>query len=128
MGPRHRRGLDQPDVLRRKNPGHRTFAFESYVCQRMFSGFHRQSFGLATLEECSAWDSRQFFDEFARLKSIAMNQSLGVRPSPVAQFCRANYLSLVHPKMESSFGDLDLIAMASSGRGFPGSEFFAGFA
>uniref|UniRef100_A0A804L115 DUF641 domain-containing protein n=1 Tax=Musa acuminata subsp. malaccensis TaxID=214687 RepID=A0A804L115_MUSAM len=88
-------GSIQPDVLREKEPSHRTFAFESYVCLRMFSDLHHQNFGIGTLEECLAWDRRQFFNEFTRLKSIAMNQSLGGLPS---------------------------------GRGFPGSEFFAAFA
>ncbi|WOL09148.1 hypothetical protein Cni_G17901 [Canna indica] len=122
-------GSIQLDVLRQGKPSHRTFAFESYVCSKMFSDFHHQSFGLAALGECSAWDRRQFFDEFTWVKSIAMSQTLGRRPSPVMQFCRAKYLSVVHPKMESSFfGDLDQRATVSSGWGFPDSWFFAGFA
>ncbi|XP_065009835.1 protein GRAVITROPIC IN THE LIGHT 1-like [Musa acuminata AAA Group] len=122
-------GSIQPDMLRRRIPGHRVFAFESYVCRRMFSGFSHQSFGLSSLEECSGWDRRQFFDDFTRLKSIALDQNPGCPPSPAAQLCRAKYLSLVHPKMESSFfGDLDHRETVGSGWGFPASEFFAGFA
>ncbi|RWW24997.1 hypothetical protein GW17_00010692 [Ensete ventricosum] len=122
-------GSIQPDMLRRIIPGHRVFAFESYVCRRMFSGFNHQSFGLSSLEECSSWDRRHFFFDFTRLKSMALDQNPGCPPSPAAQLCRAKYLSLVHPKMESSFfGDLDHRETVGSGSGFPAAEFFAGFA
>ncbi|WOL14146.1 hypothetical protein Cni_G22926 [Canna indica] len=121
-------GSIQPDV-RRKKPCHWTFAFESFVCRRMFSDFHHQSFGLSAMDECSAWDRRQFFEEFTRLKSMTVNQTLRCMPSRAAQFCRGKYLALVHPKMESSlFGDLDQRAKVSSGQGFPDSEFFGVFA
>ncbi|XP_074586294.1 uncharacterized protein LOC141841982 isoform X3 [Curcuma longa] len=59
-------GSIQADVLRRGKPGHRTYAFESYVCRRMFSDFSHQSFALSVLEECSTWDRRKFFDEFTQ--------------------------------------------------------------
>lgn len=120
----------QADVLRRGKPGHRTYAFESYVCRRMFSDFSHQNFGFSVLGECSAWDRRKFFEEFTQVKSLAVNHILdGPRPSPVAQFCREKYLSLVRPKMESAFfGNLEKREAVSSGRGFPDSEIFAGFA
>ncbi|KAG6497275.1 protein GRAVITROPIC IN THE LIGHT 1-like [Zingiber officinale] len=123
-------GSIQADVLNRGKPGHRTFAFESYVCRRMFSDFSQQNFGLSVLGECSTWDRRKFFNEFTQVKSLLMNHILdGPRPSPLAQFCRAKYLSLVRPKMESAFfGDQKKRAAVSSGKDSPDSEFIAGFA
>ncbi|XP_042408332.1 protein GRAVITROPIC IN THE LIGHT 1-like [Zingiber officinale] len=123
-------GSIQADVLNRGKPGHRTFAFESYVCRRMFSDFSQQNFGLSVLGECSTWDRRKFFNEFTQVKSLSMNHILdGPRPSQLAQFCRAKYLSLVRPKMESAFfGDQKKRAAVSSGKDSPDSEFIAGFA
>ncbi|KAJ6824010.1 uncharacterized protein M6B38_130130 [Iris pallida] len=120
----------QPDVHQR--PNHLVFAFESFVCQKMFSGFQDHNFGLSSLEEQSSWDQQQFFVEFNDSKSLKLKQFLsspkGIT-SGLGKFCRAKYLGLVHPKMEASFfGDLDQRELISSGRGFPETEFFMGFA
>ncbi|KAG1335280.1 protein GRAVITROPIC IN THE LIGHT 1 [Cocos nucifera] len=123
-------GSIQPDVLRRK-PGHRIFAFESFVCQKMFSDFHRRDFNLSSSADRSAWDQRRFFEEFSDLQFVSLKQVFDRKGqnSALGKFLRAKYLSLVHPKMEASFfGDLDQRALVSSGRGFPESAFFAGFA
>nr|CAD1843221.1 unnamed protein product [Ananas comosus var. bracteatus] len=77
------------------------------------------------------WSRRRFFDEFTELKSARAKHFLdaGTPRSPLGRFYRAKYLTLVHPKMESSFfGDLDQRALVSLGRGFPDTPWFAAFA
>ncbi|URD86311.1 hypothetical protein MUK42_24219 [Musa troglodytarum] len=44
-------GAIQPDVLCSNKPAHRTFAFQSYLCQKMFSNFQHKSYNLAALED-----------------------------------------------------------------------------
>ncbi|XP_072965443.1 protein GRAVITROPIC IN THE LIGHT 1-like [Typha angustifolia] len=113
-------------AARRSKPGHHLFAFESYVCNKMFSDFHRRDFNLTFLEERSKWDGRRFFEEFTLLKSANPKQLFD---SAFGKFCTTKYLSLVHPKMEASFfGNLEQRALLSSGRGFPESPWFAEFA
>ncbi|KAJ6853939.1 uncharacterized protein M6B38_100185 [Iris pallida] len=118
-----------PDVHQR--PKHLIFAFESFVCQKMFSGFQDRNFGLSSLEGQSSWDERQFFVQFNESKSAKLKQLLSSpkgMSSGLGKFCRAKYLGLVHPKMEASFfGDLDRRELISSGRGFPETDFFTGF-
>ncbi|RZS07452.1 hypothetical protein BHM03_00038294 [Ensete ventricosum] len=114
----------QPDVLLlRKKPAVRTVAFQSYVCQKMFSGFHHQHYDLAALGDRSTWGRRQFFDEFTELNRLGSNRKLSQQHPGIAKFLRAKYQALVHPKMESSF-------FGSLGRGaaVQDSAFFAGFA
>ncbi|KAG1330269.1 protein GRAVITROPIC IN THE LIGHT 1 [Cocos nucifera] len=123
-------GSIQPDVLRRK-PGQRIFAFESFVCQKMFSDFHLRDFNLSFLADRSTWDRRRFFDQFTELKFVKLKQVFDgeSQKSALRKFLRAKYLTLVHPKMEVSFfGNLEQRALVSSGRGFPETAFFAGFA
>lgn len=120
----------QPNLL--KKSGHRVFAFESFVCQKLFSNFHNQDFGFEHLEEQLSWDKHKFFKEFMELKSAKAKQLLSSqkrRSSWFGGFCRAKYLTIVHPKMEASFfGDLDERGFVSSSHEFPKSEFFLGFA
>ncbi|KAJ6811941.1 uncharacterized protein M6B38_151475 [Iris pallida] len=120
----------QPDVHRR--PDHLAFALESFVCRTMFSGFQDRDFGLSSLEDLSSWEQQQFFVEFNDSKSVNLEQFLACPKgisSRLGEFCRAKYLSLVHPKMEASFfGDLGQRELMSSGRGFPETEFFSAFA
>uniref|UniRef100_A0A1D1XR23 Putative serine/threonine-protein kinase WNK4 n=1 Tax=Anthurium amnicola TaxID=1678845 RepID=A0A1D1XR23_9ARAE len=123
-------GSISPDVLCGK-PEHRAFAFESYVCGAMFSGFQHHDFDLGAGAVGPSPDRRGFFDEFVEVKSANPSEILGTQngESPFAGFCRAKYLSLVHPRMEGSFfGGLEQRTLLSSGRGFPGTEFFLGFA
>ncbi|CAL9059294.1 protein GRAVITROPIC IN THE LIGHT 1-like [Musa acuminata AAA Group] len=123
-------GAIQPDLLRRKKPGHRTFAFQSYVCQGMFSDFHHRSYNVAALKDRSAWGRRRWFDEFTELSRVGSNQKLSQR-SAIAKFATAKYQALVHPKMESSFfgsRDRERSPAGSTGRDFPDSAFFSGFA
>lgn len=120
----------QPDVHNR--PTHKIFAFESFVSQKMLSNFHCRDFGLAPFENRASWEPQKFYAEFTELKSAKTKHLFATpkgRSYGFCKFCRARYLTLVHPKMEASFfGNLDQRELVSSGRGFPESEFFAGFA
>lgn len=74
------------------------------------------------------WRRSQFFDEFTELRDIISRQKLWQHPA-AGKFLRAKYLSLVHPKMESSFfGNLNHRDAVSSGWSLPDSAFFARFA
>lgn len=123
-------GAIQPDVfpLKKPKPAHWTFAFQSFVCQRMFSDFHHKSYNLPGLEERETWGWHEFFNEFIQLRHVEKVPEL-CQNSAIAHFFRIKYLALVHPKMESSFfGNLDQRIMLSFGQGFPNSAFFTGFA
>ncbi|XP_073007658.1 protein GRAVITROPIC IN THE LIGHT 1-like [Typha latifolia] len=113
----------QPDVVLRDS-SHSIFSFESYVCTKIFSDFHRKDFSLRSLEKRRAWDRRKFFEEFMGLEEGRKAVSLGFE-----RFCREKYLGIVKPKMEVGFfGDLEQRALVRSGRGFPETEWFTGFA
>ncbi|KAK6145216.1 LOW QUALITY PROTEIN: hypothetical protein DH2020_022036 [Rehmannia glutinosa] len=71
---------------------HKKYAFEAYVARRMFHGFSRQP--------C-------FMDNIMSLEDpiVALVED---PQSSFAEFCRAKYLLVVHPRMEESFfGNLD---------------------
>lgn len=132
-------GWDVTAAARAVHPGvrllktsHRRFFFESYVCQKMFSNFHYRDFNLSFLDERSGWDPQRFFEEFTVVKSLKTKQLLDGKDAQwegFGKFCRAKYLSVVHPKMEASFfGRLEQRALVSAGPGFPDSAWFAEFA
>ncbi|KAG1346539.1 protein GRAVITROPIC IN THE LIGHT 1 [Cocos nucifera] len=120
-----------PDVVLWK-PEHRIFAFESYICQKMFSDFHHHDYSLSSLKDCANWNQQQFFDEFVKLKSLKTKHVLDGKVAATSglwNFCRAKYLSLVHQTMEVAFfGSLNHRSLVISGRGFSDSEFFLAFA
>ncbi|AAF88110.1 putative protein gravitropic in the light 1 [Arabidopsis thaliana] len=95
-------------------PSHRCFAFESFVCGKMFENFGAPDF------------SRR--EEFEKLRSVDPIQYLTRNPgSSFARFVVHKYLSVVHAKMECSFfGNLNQRKLVNSG-GFPDSGFFATF-
>ncbi|KAL9251678.1 GRAVITROPIC IN THE LIGHT 1-like protein [Drosera capensis] len=95
--------------------------------KEMFDGFHFPNFSL--------WSGRQpgqnnmqrwFYDSFNELRSSRVNDYLAHKPkSTFAKFCRAKYLRLIHPKMESSFfGTLDQRNLVEAGE-FPQTPLFA---
>ncbi|CAA7408589.1 unnamed protein product [Spirodela intermedia] len=111
-------GSIAPDVLRGR-PEDRSFAFESYVCRIIFSGFHLRDFELGHGGAAGRPPS-SFLDEFLDLKDADLGEILR-RPSPLSEFCRVKYLALVHPAMEASFGgqtQRDLLS-SSGGGSFP---------
>ncbi|CBI20173.3 unnamed protein product, partial [Vitis vinifera] len=103
----------QPSVVFLKAT-HRCLAFESFVCREMFDSFHFPNFSLP--------------NEFIKLKSTRVKEYLAQKPkSTFGKFCRAKYLKLVHPKMESSFfGNLSQRSIVNSGK-FPDTPFFTSF-
>ncbi|CAE6051121.1 unnamed protein product [Arabidopsis arenosa] len=94
----------EPDVVYAKRP-HKKYAFESYICQRMFSGFQQKNFS-----------------------DMDPLDALGTNPdSNFGIFCRSKYLILVHPKMEASFfGNLDQRDYVTGG-GHPRTAFYQAF-
>ncbi|XP_043700288.1 protein GRAVITROPIC IN THE LIGHT 1-like, partial [Telopea speciosissima] len=119
----------EPNVVYAK-PNDECFAFECFLCREMFDGFHISNFSLPNVYEPER-DQRQsyFFARFTELKSAKPMEFLTQKPrSPFGKFCRAKYLKLVHPKMESSFfGDLNQRNLVNAG-GYPETAFFATFA
>ncbi|CAO2833313.1 unnamed protein product [Amaranthus hypochondriacus] len=109
---------------------HICFAFESYVSKEMFDSFHIPNFALPneSLPEHKHC-RRLFFERFTELKSVKAKDYLCQKPkSTFGKFCRAKYLRLVHPKMESSFfGDLAQRNLVKSGE-YPETTFFSTFA
>ncbi|GMJ11397.1 hypothetical protein like AT1G53380 [Hibiscus trionum] len=106
------------------------FAFESYICREMFKAFHHHYFSLFGISIPDGEKHPQvFFDRFMELKSLKVKEYLAMKPkSTFAKFCRAKYLQVVHPKMESSFFDnLSSRDMVSSYE-FPDTTFFTLFA
>ncbi|XP_020082441.1 uncharacterized protein LOC109706049, partial [Ananas comosus] len=112
-----------------RHPRHRSFAFVSYVCHRMFSDFHHRDFNLKPLAERRAWDRRRFFREFSHVRSATARQVLdgGLVGSPgFDQFRRAKYASVVGPKMEAALFSSSAAAAAAGGS--PETEWAVGFA
>ncbi|KAJ6333072.1 hypothetical protein OIU76_025427 [Salix suchowensis] len=110
-------------------PDDKCFAFESFVSREMFDGFHLPNFSL--LEESLPEKKNQqqvFFRRFTEMKSAKATEYITLKPkSPFASFCRAKYLQLVHPQMETSFlGNLSHRSLVNSGE-FPDTSFFATF-
>ncbi|KAJ3703975.1 hypothetical protein LUZ61_007680 [Rhynchospora tenuis] len=116
-----------------KSSAHRSFYFESYICNIMFSDFHKKDFNLEFLQDREKWDSTKFFHEFMSMKSLTTKEILHGSEDNFTigfkLFLSAKYLSMVQPKMELSFfGDLDQRNMIKSCREYPNSEWFMGFA
>ncbi|XP_057997645.1 protein GRAVITROPIC IN THE LIGHT 1-like isoform X1 [Hevea brasiliensis] len=106
------------------------FAFECFVCREMFDGFNLPNFSLPSdsLPERKN-KQRHFFRRFTELKSVKAKEYLAEYPkSTFAKFCRAKYLQLVHPQMETSFfGNLSQRSIVNSSE-FPDTNFFTSFA
>ncbi|XP_042023091.1 protein GRAVITROPIC IN THE LIGHT 1-like [Salvia splendens] len=87
-----------------RNPSHKCFVFESFVCKQMFDGFN-----------CPDFSSEKAMPERDKRHVLFLNryiELISAKPkSPFASFCHAKYLRVVHPKMEASlFGSLESIA------------------
>ncbi|XP_052178634.1 protein GRAVITROPIC IN THE LIGHT 1 [Diospyros lotus] len=111
------------------NANHRCFAFESFVCREMFDGFNYPYFspGKGSLPEQPKL-KQLFFNRFTELKCMKTREYLARKPkSSLGKFCTSKYLSVVHPKMESSlFGNLSQRNVVKSGE-HPETTFFATF-
>ncbi|CAA7050692.1 unnamed protein product [Microthlaspi erraticum] len=118
----------EPDVVYAKRP-HKKYAFESYICQRMFSGFQQKSFSVDSESVVGDDDDTEsFFSQFLALKDMDPLDALGTNPdSNFGKFCRSKYLILIHQKMEASFfGNLDQRDYVAGG-GHPRTAFYQAF-
>ncbi|KAL3503097.1 hypothetical protein ACH5RR_037546 [Cinchona calisaya] len=119
----------EPGAVFWKNT-HKCYAFESFVCREMFDGFNHPDYSISK-DSLPEQKKRQllFLDRFKELKSVKQMDYLAWKPkSPFARFCRAKYLRLIHPKMETSlFGNLDQRNLVNAGE-YPETTFFITFA
>ncbi|GAB4861909.1 hypothetical protein Ancab_037164 [Ancistrocladus abbreviatus] len=105
---------------------HKKFAFEYYICQRMFSGFQEESF--SDKPESLAANKDSFFHQYLALREMDPLDTLGQNPDSIfGKFCRSKYVMVVHPKMEASFfGNLDQRNYVMGG-GHPRTPFYQAF-
>ncbi|KAG5042109.1 hypothetical protein JHK85_006340 [Glycine max] len=115
----------EPDVVYAKR-AHKKYAFESYICQRMFSGFEQENFSVKSDNITVTKES--FFHQFLALREMDPLDMLGQNPDSIfGKFCRSKYLVVVHPKMEASFfGNLDQRNYVMGG-GHPRTPFYQAF-
>jgi hypothetical protein len=102
---------------------HKKYAFESHICQKMFSGFQDDNFSLKSENL-----DKRFFQEYLALRDLDPLDSVGQNPDSIfGRFCRTKYLIVVHPKMEASFfGNLDQRNYVMSGA-HPRTPFYQAF-
>lgn len=105
---------------------HKKFAFESHICQKMFSGFQEESFSVDAGNLNVS--SEGFFHQFLAVRAMDPLDVLSQSPDSLfGKFCRSKYLMVVHPKMETSFfGNLDQRNYVVSG-GHPRTPFYQAF-
>ncbi|XP_048431470.1 protein GRAVITROPIC IN THE LIGHT 1-like [Pyrus x bretschneideri] len=115
----------EPGVIYAKRP-HKKYAFESHICQRMFSGFQQESFSLQV--DNLTVTKEGFFHQYVTLRDMDPLDMLGQNPDSIfGRFCRSKYLVVVHPKMETSFfGNLDQRNYVMGG-GHPRTPFYQAF-
>lgn len=115
----------EPNVIYAKR-AHKKYAFESHICQRMFSGFQQANFSVKSDNLMVSKES--FFHQFLALREMDPLDMLGQNPDSVfGKFCRSKYLVVVHPKMEASFfGNLDQRNHVMGG-GHPRTPFYQAF-
>ncbi|XVE76953.1 hypothetical protein DITRI_Ditri13aG0022100 [Diplodiscus trichospermus] len=115
----------EPNVVYAKR-AHKKYAFESHICQRMFSGFQQENFSIK-LENLTV-TKESFFHQYLALREMDPLDMLGQNPDSIfGKFCRSKYLVVVHPKMEASFfGNLDQRNYIMGG-GHPRTPFYQAF-
>jgi hypothetical protein len=115
----------EPNVVYAKR-AHKKYAFESYICQRMFGGFEQESFSVKS--DNIIVNKESFFHQFLALREIDPLDMLGQNPDSIfGKFCQSKYLVVVHQKMEASFfGNLDQRNHVMGG-GHPRTPFYQAF-
>lgn len=105
---------------------HKKYAFESYICQRIFMGFQQESF--TEKPEDFSVNRESFFHQYLALREMDPLDALGSNPDSIfGKFCRSKYIVLIHPKMEASFfGNLDQRNYVMGG-GHPRTPFYQAF-
>ncbi|XP_002963441.2 protein GRAVITROPIC IN THE LIGHT 1 [Selaginella moellendorffii] len=88
-------------------PAHRRFAFESYVCHRIFCGFENENFyingSLSSILD-PVKHRAECFRQFRDMRAVDPADLLGITPECLfGKFCHRKYLQIVHEKMEESF-------------------------
>ncbi|XP_057797632.1 protein GRAVITROPIC IN THE LIGHT 1-like [Salvia miltiorrhiza] len=108
---------------------HRGFAFESFVCREIFSGFDDPIFGIERIDSEKQGRRIFFFEEFKKLRSVSVSHFVKHNQSSLfGKFLKSRYLNFVHPKMEFSFcGNLNQRKTVNAGE-LPETEFFKMFA
>ncbi|MFS8022840.1 putative protein gravitropic in the light 1 [Helianthus anomalus] len=116
----------EPDIEYAKR-AHKKYAFEYHICQKMFSGFQQEHFGLKS-ETDSSTSKEIFFQQYLALREMDPLDYVGSNPdSDFGKFCRSKYILMVHPKMEASFfGNLDHRNYIMGG-GHPRTPFYLAF-
>ncbi|KAJ3679803.1 hypothetical protein LUZ60_016081 [Juncus effusus] len=127
-----------PGVIYAKR-SHKKYAFESYICQRMFAGFQEESFSVKTHENGyengnnnennnNYISNEGFFHQYLAVRAMDPLDVLSQNPdSNFGKFCKGKYLILIHPKMEVSFfGNMDQRNYVTSG-GHPRTPFYQAF-
>lgn len=120
----------EPGILYAKR-AHKKYAFESYVCQRMFSGFENENFYVTDSLPAILDPEKQrhdFMAQFQDMQSRDPFDVLAIGPDCLfGKFCHSKYLHIVHPKMEESFfGNLDQRNHVLNG-GHPRTPFYQAF-
>ncbi|KAK9757836.1 hypothetical protein RND81_01G189400 [Saponaria officinalis] len=115
----------EPSVVYAKR-AHKKYAFESYICQKIFLGFQQESF-TEKMEDISV-NTESFFHQYLALREMDPLDALGQNPDSIfGKFCRSKYLVVIHPKMEASFfGNLDQRNYVMGG-GHPRTPFYQAF-
>ncbi|KAK1286905.1 hypothetical protein QJS10_CPB20g01494 [Acorus calamus] len=115
----------EPAVIYAKRD-HKKYAFESHICQRMFSGFNEERFSVDT--DDLTVSSEGFFHQYLAIRTMDPLDILSQSPDSLfGKFCRSKYLLVVHPKMEASFfGNLDQRSYVMNG-GHPRTPFYQAF-
>nr|XP_043624944.1 protein GRAVITROPIC IN THE LIGHT 1 [Erigeron canadensis] len=116
----------EPDIVYAKR-AHKKYAFEYHICQKMFSGFQQEYFGLKSEDDVKT-SKESFFQQYLSLREMDPLDSVGQNPdSDFGKFCRSKYILVVHPKMEASFfGNLDHRNYIMGG-GHPRTPFYQAF-
>ncbi|KAJ7536477.1 hypothetical protein O6H91_12G071100 [Diphasiastrum complanatum] len=89
------------------SPDHKRFAFESYVCHRMFSGFENENFyingSLSSIMDPEK-HRHECLLQFEDMRSMDPLELVSITPDCLfGRFCHRKYLHLVHEKMEECF-------------------------
>ncbi|KAE8734463.1 Detected protein of confused Function [Hibiscus syriacus] len=115
----------EPNVVYAKR-AHKKYAFESHICQRMFSAFQQENFAIK-LDNVTV-NKASFFQQYLGLREMEPLDMLGQNPdSLLGKFSQSKYLMVVHPKIEASFfGNLDQRNYIMGG-GHPRTPFYQAF-
>eukprot|EP00249_Psilotum_nudum_P019685 c27372_g1_i1 orf=815-2095(-) len=110
---------------------HRKYAFQSYVCHRMLTGFENENFymdGSLSFVLDPEMHRRDCFNQFLDMSNTDPMEMVSANPDCMfGRFCKKKFLDLVHPKMEDSFfGTLEHRTQLTNGT-HPCTQFYQSF-